>query len=89
MTIIRYEINSRPAEGGVSRQTTHKKITPIFLVGKCIYNGQNKFYAWSHVKIFLYSSIIMVQFYHELTIHGVIQSWLNRYMYVQKIPDQV
>ena len=50
------------------------KITPIFFVGKCIYNGQNKFYAWSHVKIFLFSSIIMVQFYHELTIlHGVIQ----------------
>ena len=50
------------------------KITPIFFVGKCIYNGQNKFFAWSHVKIFLFSSIIMVQFYHELTIlHGVIQ----------------
>ena len=28
------------------------KITPIFFVGKCIYNGQNKFYAWSHVEIF-------------------------------------
>ena len=39
-----------------------------------LYNGQNKFYAWSHVKILLFSSIIMVQFYHELTIlHGVIQ----------------
>ena len=52
------------------------KITPIFFVGKCIYNGQNKFYAWSHVKIFLFSSIIMVQFYHELTIlHG--RGWTN------------
>ena len=52
----------------------HTKNYPHFFVGKCIYNGQNKFYAWSHVKIFLFSSIIMVQFYHELTIiHGVIQ----------------
>ena len=25
-----------------------KKIDPHFFVGKCIYNGQNKFYAWSH-----------------------------------------
>ena len=42
-----------------------QKISPIFLVGKCIFNGQNKFYAWSHVKIFLFSSFKMVQFYHE------------------------
>ena len=40
----------------------------IFLVGKYIYNGQNKFYAWSHVEIFLSISIIMVQFYHKLSL---------------------
>ena len=28
------------------------KNLPPFLVGKCIYNGWNKFYAWSHVQIF-------------------------------------
>ena len=62
------------------------KITPIFFVRKCIYNGQNKFYAWSHVKIFLFSSIIMVHFYHESTIiHGVIQQIAN----AMKTPDQV
>ena len=32
------------------------------------YYVQNKFYAWSHVEIFLSISIIMVQFYHELSL---------------------
>ena len=67
----------------------YKKIPPFFLVGKCTYNSQNKFYAWFHIEIFLSSSIIMVQFYHELTIHGVIQSCLNGYIFVLKTPDQV
>ena len=31
----------------------HTKNYPHNFVGKCIYNGQNKFYAWSHVKIYL------------------------------------
>ena len=31
----------------------HTKNYPHYFVGKCIYNGQNKFYAWSHVKIYL------------------------------------
>ena len=32
---------------------------------------------------------IMVQFCYELTIHGLIQSCLDRYIYARKTPDQV
>ena len=27
-----------------------KKVTPIFFVENCIFNGRNEFYAWSHFK---------------------------------------
>ena len=56
-------------------------LLPFLFVGKCIYNG--------HVKIYLSCSGIMTQFCHELAIQSHIQSYLNRYIYAQRTPDQV
>ena len=61
-----------------------KNIDPNFLVGKCIYNGQKKLYTWSHVKINLSRFFMMVQFCHEITVHGHIQSCLNGYIICPK-----
>ena len=49
---------------------TNKKMTPNFLFWEWAIDARNKFYTWSHQKIFRFDSVILVHFCPKSDIDG-------------------
>ena len=84
--------DTKPSDPPLSVQFCGKKLTPFFF-WKWMYDCQNEFYTWSHWKIYIFSSVIMLYFSINSPFRRAcrchFQSCFNSCIYAQNTPDQV